>query len=77
MVVQSSQIKLKDLSVTLDPDLPFDEHIKTVSRTGFFHLRNIAKLRNFLSNIVGEKCMHAFVTSRLDSWNALLSVYPD
>ena len=27
---------VKDLSVTLDPDLSFDEHIKTVSRTAFF-----------------------------------------
>ena len=27
---------VKDLGVTLDPDLSFDEHIKTVSRTAFF-----------------------------------------
>ena len=40
---------VKDLAVTLDPDLSVDTHIKTVSRTAFFHLRNIAKIRNFLS----------------------------
>jgi hypothetical protein len=33
LVVQSSQIKLKNLGITLDPDPSFDEHIKTVSRT--------------------------------------------
>ena len=33
---------VKDL--TLDPDLSFDEHIKTVSRTAFLHLHNIAKI---------------------------------
>ena len=27
---------VKDLGVTLDPDLSFDEHIKTISRTAFF-----------------------------------------
>ena len=27
---------VKDLGVTLEPDLSFDEHIKTVSRTAFF-----------------------------------------
>ena len=27
---------VKDLGVTLDPDLSFEEHIKTVSRTVFF-----------------------------------------
>ena len=35
---------VKDLGVTLDPALSFEEHIKTVSRTVFFHLRNIAKI---------------------------------
>ena len=73
MVVQSSQIKLKDLGVTLDPDLSFDEHIKTA----LFHLRNIAKIRNFLSKHIAEKCIIAFATSRLDNCNALLSGYPD
>ena len=68
---------MKDLGVTLDPDLSFDEHIKTVSGTVFFHLRNIAKIRNSLSKNDAEKLIHAFVTSRLDYCNALLSVYPD
>ena len=40
---------VKDLGVTLDPDLSFEEDFKTVSRTGFLHLRNIAKIRNFVS----------------------------
>ena len=68
---------VKDLGVTLDPDLSFDEHIKTVSRTAFFHLRNIAKIRHFLSKNDAEKLIHAFVTSRLDYCNAILSGYPD
>ena len=32
----NSNKTLKDLGVTLDPDLSFDEHIKTVSRSAFF-----------------------------------------
>ena len=68
---------MKNLSVILDPDLSFDKHIKTVSRTAFFHLRNIAKTRNFLSKNDAEKCIHAFVISRLDYCNAQLSGYPD
>jgi hypothetical protein len=27
---------VKDLGITLDPNLSFDKHIKTVSRTAFF-----------------------------------------
>ena len=46
-------------------------------KTAFFHLRNIAKIRNFLTNNDAEKPIHAFVTSRLDYCNALLSGNPD
>ena len=77
MVVLSSQIKLKDLGVTLDSDLSFDEHIKTDSRTAFFHLRNTSNIRNFLYKYYAAKLIHALVTSRLDYCNALLSGYPD
>jgi hypothetical protein len=38
---------VKDIGITLDPDFSFDEHIKTVSRTVFFHLHNIAKPETF------------------------------
>ena len=50
-----SKKTVKDLGVTLDPDLSFDEHIKTVSRTAFFHLRNIAKIENILFKTYAEK----------------------
>jgi hypothetical protein len=53
------------------PDLSFDELIKHISRTAFFHLCNVAKIRN------AEKFIYAFVTSRLDYCNALLYGYPD
>ncbi|KAI3372244.1 hypothetical protein L3Q82_022753, partial [Scortum barcoo] len=32
----------------------------------FYHLRNIAKIRHFLSQSDAEKLVHAFVSSRLD-----------
>ena len=51
-------------------------HIKLGSRTAFFHLRNIAKIRNILSQGDAEKLVHAFVTSRLDYCNSLSLGYP-
>ncbi len=54
----------------------FENHISHVTKTAFFHLRNIAKLRNMLSVSDAEKLVHAFMTSRLDYCNALLGGYP-
>ncbi len=56
--------------------LSFENHISHVTKTAFFHLRNIAKLRNMLSVSDAEKLVHAFMTSRLDYCNALLGGCP-
>ncbi len=67
---------VKNLGVILDSDLSFENHISNVTKTAFFHLRNIAKLWNMLSVSDAEKLIHAFVTSRLDYCNALLDGGP-
>ncbi len=67
---------VKNLGVILDSNLSFENHISNVTKTAFFHLRNIAKLRNMLSVSDAEKLVHAFMTSRLDYCNALLCGCP-
>ncbi|KAF7708716.1 hypothetical protein HF521_017773 [Silurus meridionalis] len=57
---------VKDQGVILDTKLSFKNHINHVTKMAFFHLRNIAKLRNMLSISDEEKLVHAFMTSRLD-----------
>ena len=64
------------LGVVLDSDLSFKSHINKVTKASFFHLRNIAKVRPFLSQKDAEKIIHAFVSSRLDYCNALYSGCP-
>ncbi len=71
-IVTSSTV----LGVILDSNLSFENHISHVTKTAFFHLRNIAKLRNMLSVSDAEKLVHAFMTSRLDYCNALLGGCP-
>ncbi len=67
---------VKNLGVILDSNLSFENHISHVTKTAFFHLRNIAKLQNMLSVSDAEKLVHAFMTSRMDYCNALLGGCP-
>ncbi len=67
---------VKNLGVILDSKLSFENHISHVTKTAFFHLRNIAKLQNMLPVSDAEKLVHAFMTSRLDYCNALLGACP-
>ncbi len=67
---------VKNLGVILDSNLSFENHISNVTKTAFFHLRNIVKLRNMLPVSDAEKLVHAFMTSRLDYCNALLAGCP-
>ncbi|XP_072573218.1 uncharacterized protein [Paramormyrops kingsleyae] len=67
---------VRNLGLLVDSDICFDAHIRSITRTAFYHLRNIAKLRKMLSLRDAEKLIHAFITTRLDYCNALLSGCP-
>ena len=71
VISQSSTIK--NLGVTFNSTLSFDQHIKEITKIAFYHLRNIAKIRSFLSTADAEILIHAFVSSRLDHCNAFFS----
>ena len=45
-------------------------------KTAFYHLRNIAKIRNCLSQDNAETLVHAFISSELDFCNARLYGLP-
>lgn len=67
---------IRNLGVTFDPTLTFQTHIKEITKTAFFHLRNIAKIRPALSRRSAEVVIHALVSSRLDYCNVLFSGLP-
>ncbi len=52
--------------------LSFESHIGSICETAFFYLKNISKLQPMLSTSNAEMLIHAFMTSTLDYFNALL-----
>ncbi|MEJ4599689.1 hypothetical protein SJ928_14005 [Enterococcus faecium] len=72
-ITLASTSTVRNLGVIFDEDLSLNSHVKQVTKSAFFHLRNIRKIRNILTQEDAEKLVHAFVTSRLDYCNALFS----
>ena len=67
---------VRNLGVLFDPCLSFVSHIKSLTKSAFFHLRNIARLRPLLTLKDAETLVHAFISSRLDYCNALFHGLP-
>lgn len=74
VVLPSAQAR--NLGVIFDTHLTLDSHIKNITKSAFHHLRNIARIRPFLTPPDAERLIHAFVTSRIDYCNALFIGLP-
>ena len=75
-LAEESKTSVKNLGVIIDSELNFNTHINNVTKIAFFHLRNIARIRDYLSLDDAKTLIHAFVFSRLDYCNAILSGLP-
>ena len=60
------------LGVNLDTSLDFGSHVNNLVSECFYHLKNIAKIRRYLTDAEAQKLVHAFVTSKLDFTNSVL-----
>ena len=67
----SETVKL--LGVTLDTHLTFDSHVNKVVSESFYHLKNVSKIKRYLTLAETEKVIHAIVTSKFDYCNVLLN----
>uniref|UniRef100_A0A8C5QX00 Reverse transcriptase domain-containing protein n=1 Tax=Leptobrachium leishanense TaxID=445787 RepID=A0A8C5QX00_9ANUR len=70
----SNQVRC--LGVTLDSALSFIPHIKSLSSSCRYQLRNISRIWPFLTTVTTKQLIHALVISRLDYCNNLLSGLP-
>ena len=71
-------ISARNIGVTFDQNINFEQHVANICKTAFYHIRNIAKIRNCLSQIDTETLVHAFISTKLDNCNSLLYMdYPN
>jgi hypothetical protein len=85
--VELSSIRINDCSILASPVIrnlgswfdqaaKMDEHVKIICRSCYYHLHNIAAIRDTLTRDATEKLIHALITSRLDNCNSLLINIP-
>ena len=70
--ITSSSDSVKNLGIIFDKCVNMTDHVSSVCRASYYHLKNIRSLKPFLSEEALVTVVHAFVTSRIDYCNSLL-----
>ena len=65
-------ISARNIGVVFDQTLSLEKHVNSVCKVALFHLRNIAKIREYLTVDNTKILVHAFVICRLDNCSSLL-----
>ena len=68
--------KARNIGVIYDTSMSMENHIMAICKAAFYHLRNISRIRKYLSSQTAEMLVHAFASSRLDYCNSLLYGLP-
>jgi hypothetical protein len=74
--VAGTSVQLDDtitmLGVTLDNHLTFNQHVASICKSCFYHIRSLRHIRNSLTDEMAKSVALALVSSRLDYANSLL-----
>jgi len=54
----TTKIQIRNLGVTLKSDLSFSSHVKAITKSAYYHLKNIARIRCFVSSQENCACLH-------------------
>ena len=65
-----------NLGIVFNNTMSFKSHISDVGRSSFYHLRNISRIRKYLTHETTEMVVHSFFTFKLDYRNSLLYGFP-
>ena len=66
----------RNLGVIIDQCLDLTDHVNKICVSCQYHLRNIAKIRKYLSEDTSQILVHEFISSKLDNCNSLLYGLP-
>ncbi len=64
---------VRNLGAIFDSQMTMMKHILTTCKTANYHIRNIGRIRNYLTKQATEQLVHAFISTKLDYANGLLS----
>ena len=67
---------VKNLGITFDQFFTMEKHVAVVSKSCHFHLKNISRIRKYLTADACKTLVQALVISRLDYGNVLLYGLP-
>lgn len=67
---------IRNLGSWFDQAATMTEHVNAICKSCYYHLHNIAAIRDILTRESAVKLIHAFVSSRLDNCNSLLIGIP-
>jgi len=73
----SPKCSARNIGVIFDDTLSMEKQVTSMCKGAFFHLRNIAKVRRYLSYDACETLIHALITMKLDYCNSILYGIPD
>ena len=62
--------------MAFDSHMKFERQVSSICKVSFFHIRNICRIRKYLSVENTKILVHTFVTCRLGNGNALLYGLP-
>jgi hypothetical protein len=67
---------VRNIGAIFDSQLNMVDHVNAMCRSCYVHIRNIGKIRPYLTQAATEKLVHAFISSCLDQNNSLLYGIP-
>ena len=74
-VIQASP-SARNIGAIFDKSMDMKEHVGSICRACYCHIRNIGKVRSNLTQDAAKTLVHSFIASKLDLMNALLYGVP-